>query len=341
MAVPFKRGSRLLAMFALAMLAAPNGARADEIRLKGGRKLYGVIVAYEDNMFKIKTDFGYELIEKDKIESIIPSTPSAKSEQEKKEAAKKDAPKMDAKPESAVATGSEVSTAATNANAKTIDPAPPGKTDKSSPKITNAAVKPDAKPQATAANATAPVMKDAPPAVASTVTANPAAPAPPKEPEVPANKEEIQGNLYVNYTHGFRMYKAPSWNLIEEARGALPNAIVAMGTANESTLLVVGEEKTKDALETAASTVEKRLHEVYLNYQRLSERKTTVGGQPAVEYQYRGKADEHDWSGRLVVVSRGKDIFTVLAMTYADTDLIQIQENVIARAIASLDFTTH
>jgi hypothetical protein len=60
-----------------------------------------------------------------------------------------------------------------------------------------------------------------------------------------------------------------------------------------------------------------------------------------VEYQYRGTADEHEWSGRLVVVARGKDILTVLGMTYADTDLIQIQENVIARAIASLNFDVH
>jgi hypothetical protein len=48
-------------------------------------------------------------------------------------------------------------------------------------------------------------------------------------------------------------------------------------------------------------------------------------------------ADNHDWSGTLVVVSRGADVFTVLGMTFADTDLIQIQENVIARSIASLD----
>ena len=137
------------------------------------------------------------------------------------------------------------------------------------------------------------------------------------------------------------MYKAPSWSLIEEARGALPNAIVAMGTFNESTLMVVGEEKTKEPLDAAAAAVEKRLHDVYANYQRLSERKTMVGGLPAVEYQYRGKADDHDWSGKLVVVARGKDMFTVLAMTYADSDLIQIQENVIARAIASLDFSAH
>ena len=39
-----------------------------------------------------------------------------------------------------------------------------------------------------------------------------------------------------------------------------------------------------------------------------------------------------------LVISRNGDIFTVLGMTYADSDLIQIQENVIAKAIASLSF---
>jgi hypothetical protein len=172
--------------------------------------------------------------------------------------------------------------------------------------------------------------------------ATPAPPAPaPKEPEVPANREEVQGNLYTNYTHGFRMYKAPSWQLMEDARNALPDAIVAMGTFNESTLMVVGREKTKEPLETAAAAVEKRLHEVYEDYHRISQRKTVVGGSPAMEFRYRGTADGHDWSGTLVVISRGNDIFTALGMTYADSDLIQIQENVIAKTIASLDFNVH
>jgi hypothetical protein len=39
------------------------------------------------------------------------------------------------------------------------------------------------------------------------------------------------------------------------------------------------------------------------------------------------------------VLARGDEILTILGMTFADTDLIQIQENVIARAIASLDFS--
>jgi len=309
-------------------------------------------VAYEDNMFKIKTDYGYELIEKDKIESIIPSTPagtkkSAAPAPSKTEggapAQKPSKPAADSQPkaEPAVASSSESSAVPTNTSARSMDAGAAEKTGKPAPKITNAAAKPDVPANTAAANAAAPAMNRSSAVGATGPTVSAASTAPPKEPEVPANREEIQGNLYTNYTHGFRMYKAPSWNLIEEARGALPNAIVAMGTSNESTLLVVGEEKTKEALDAAAAGVEKRLHEVYDNYQRLSERKTVVGGLPAVEYKYRGKADDHDWSGKLVVVARGKDMFTVLAMTYADSDLIQIQENVIARAIGSLDFSAH
>ena len=55
----------------------------------------------------------------------------------------------------------------------------------------------------------------------------------------------------------------------------------------------------------------------------ISERKTVVGGQAAIEYRYRGVADGHDWSGTLAVVAHGGEIFTVLGMTFADTDLIQ------------------
>jgi hypothetical protein len=347
MAVPNKRGPLFIAAFALVFSAIASSTRADEIRLKDGKKLYGVIVAYEDNMFKVKTDFGYVLVEKDKIASIVPSTPAGKPETPS--AAKKDAAQHPSKPagdsqpqaEPAVASSLDAFAAATNASAKTADPGLAAKAGKAPPKITNAAVKPEVPANTATANVAAPAIKGSPAATANGLAPSVGSPAPPKEPEVPANREEIQGNLYTNYTHGFRMYKAPSWSLIEEARGALPNAIVAMGTSNESTLMVVGEEKTKEPLETAAAAMEKRLHDVYSNYQRLAERKSVVGGLPAVEYKYRGKADDHDWSGKLVVVARGKDTFTVLAMTYADSDLIQIQENVIARAIASLDFSAH
>jgi hypothetical protein len=347
MAVPNKRGPFLFIATAMAFSALVLSARADEIRLKDGRKFNGVIVGYEDDMFKIKTDYGYELVKKDSIASIIPSTPAGKSEPQA--APKKDAAKPPAKPdaepqpqvEPAVATSTEASATPANTGAKTVNASASGKSDKATPKTTNVAAKSEVPASAPASNVAAPATKGSPAAAGNELPAAAVTPAAPKEPEVPANREEIQGNLYTNYTHGFKMYKAPSWSLIEEARRALPNAIVAMGTSNESTLLVVGEEKTKDSLEAAAAVVEKRLHEVYTKYQQTGQRKAVVGGLPAVEYQYRGSADDHDWSGKLVVIAHGKDIFTVLAMTYADTDLIQIQENVIARSIASLDFNVH
>jgi hypothetical protein len=294
-------------------LSAPSIASADEIKLKDGKKLYGVIVGYEDNMFRVKTDFGFVLVEKDKIATIVPTgqteNPAAAKTGKPQEGKEKDSP------------GAANTPAAESRRAK----------------IPDAPVRPSLPANSIAGNVTAPAIKaNSAPSNPLATTAN--APAPPKEPELPPNHEEVQGTLYTNYSYGFRMYKAPSWGLIEDARRALPNAIVAMGTSNESTLMVVGQEKMKDSLDATALAVEKRLKEIYANYRLLSQRKTVVGGTPAVEYKYRGTAEEHDWSGTLVVVGRGRDALTMLGMTYADSDLIQIQENVIARAIASTDF---
>src|SRR5438046_856023 len=285
MPVPAKRGPFFLAAVVLALAALAYSARADEISLKDGKKLYGVIVAYEENMFKVKTDYGYVLVEKDKIASITPTTPPAKSEPAP--TAKKETPPHPSKPageaqpktEPAVASAANTKDGAMPANAslKTTVPASSLKSEKTPSKTAVAAAKADA-----TANTSAPEAATAPAATA---------PAQPKEPEVPENREVITGNLYTNYTHGFQMYKAPSWNLIEDARSALPNAIVAMGTIDESTLMVVGEEKTKESLDAAAAAVEKRLHDVYVNYQRVSQKKTGVGRMPVVDYRYRGKAD--------------------------------------------------
>lgn len=307
-----------------AICAAASSLPADEIKLKDGKKLNGVIVGYEDNMFRVKTDFGFVLVEKDKIASIVPTAPGS--------GGTGSAPASSAATKPASKTSGEEKAARDNVATSNGT----GETG-SKPKITDAPVKPSLPAAANAGKVTPPAIKaNASPASALAPAAQPAAP--PKEPELPPNHEEVQGTLYTNYSHGFRMYKAPSWELIADARQALPNAIVAMGTANESTLMVVGQEKATDSLEKAAGGVERRLREIYSNYRQVSQRKTVVGGAPAVEYKYRGTADEHDWSGTLIVIARGKDVLTMLGMTYADSDLIQIQENVIARAIASTSF---
>jgi len=320
-----------------------SAARGDEIRLKDGKKLYGVFVAYEDDMFKIKTDFGYVLVEKDKIASIVRSTPAAA-------ATAKSEPKPVTKQEKGASTAEPAVEPVKEQPKDNVEPQAepavasskvPFQPSDSKPKMPAKKAAVPAAPSIDAKNGSATTSASASNAAAPVLPAAKPAPAPPAEPELPANHEEIQGNYYTNYTHGFRMYKPPSWSLIEDARKTLPNAIVAMGTANESTLMVVGQEKTKEPLDAAAANVEKRLREVYDNYQKISQRKTAVGGLPAIEYHYRGSADEHAWSGTLMVVARGNDIVTLLGMTYADTDLIQIQENLIARSIASLDFNAN
>src|ERR1700742_1960521 len=63
--------TRALCLLALSALARP--ALADEIQLKDGKTFYGTIVGYDNKMFKIKTDFGFIYVEKDKIASIIPN----------------------------------------------------------------------------------------------------------------------------------------------------------------------------------------------------------------------------------------------------------------------------
>jgi hypothetical protein len=320
-----------------AICAAALPAKADEIQLKDGKTFYGVIVAYDNGMFKVKTDFGYILIEKSKIASILPNgSESAKADVK---GAKPGSNAPAANPTKQ--TPPERSQPAPEpVKADSVQPTPELAVattyEKAAPRISSAPVRP-ALPVTTKTSAIAPSIKAVPSAAAMDL-ATPATPfAPPKETEIPQIPEEVQGNTYTNHVYGFRMYKAPSWQLIGDAT-ELPNAIVAMGTSNESTLLVVGREKSKQPLDAAARVVENRLHDVYDDYQQTSQRKTVVGGLPAVEYRYRGKAEEHDWSGTLVVISRGSDILTALGMTHADSDLIQIQENVIARAIASLEF---
>jgi hypothetical protein len=316
MAVP--RSSFFLGTAILAITFFPKPAQADEIRLKDGQKLYGVIVAYEDNMFKVKTDFGYVLVEKDKIASIVPNGTAAHN------AAKTEPPTAE-KPASAKAAA--VSAPEAVPEKKTISFTGP----------TTPIVPPTKATNSPASIANPPALKPAAkPPIATLVTTD--QPTKPKEIELQVNRETLQGNTYINYTHGFQMYKPPSWKLLDDAGKEIPNAIVAMGTANESTLMVVGTEKTKGSLDVTAADVEKRLRETYGNYRRISQRKTVSGGFPAVEIHYRGLADEHDWSGTLLVISRGDDVFSVLGMTYSDSDLIQIQENVIGRAISSLEF---
>ena len=151
-------------------------------------------------------------------------------------------------------------------------------------------------------------------------------------------QELVRGNLYVNQTYGFQMYKPPTWQLIKNSQNELPNAIGALGTDDQSTLLVIGRDQLKESIQTQAAATERALRGVYENYRALGKKQITVAGLPAIELRFYGKLDDHDWSVVVTTLARDTDVFTILGMTSANSDLIQIQENVITKTIASLQF---
>jgi len=152
-------------------------------------------------------------------------------------------------------------------------------------------------------------------------------------------REEVSGNLYTNDTYGFRMYKPPTWKLIEGARTILPGSITALGTDDQNTYLLIGQEPSGKSLANDIAATEQRLHSLMDNFRPLGEKQVMISGVSATERQFRGSVDARDWSGIVVYIPHGARVYTIFGMTLADTDLVQIQENVISRAITSLQFT--
>jgi hypothetical protein len=208
----------------------------------------------------------------------------------------------------------------------------------------NTPAKPSSKPVAgaslaasTSANGIAAPSTVAPATAKPVATpASAATPAPEAHP-LPL-KESVLGNLYSNQTYGFSMYRPPEWEILGDPRSAMPEAITALGTDDHSTLLVIGRDVQGGSIDARAAGTEHKLRDIYDNYRPALSRHISIAGLPAVELRFRGTADEHDWSVTAVTVARGNEVFTILGMTYADSDLIQFQEAVLSKVIGSLQF---
>jgi hypothetical protein len=280
--------------------AAVRALRADEIKLKDGSKITGTIVGFEENSFKVKTSYGFAVVQKDQVVSIIVTDASKKS------------------------TSAADKAASDNSGASAAKPA---KTDVTT---ANTSVSP-----ASTTSAAGPVVVAAKPA--STPAPQPVAPAKPAAPE--PMREQVVGNTYTNETYGFQMYKPPTWKVIEGARTLLPGSITAMGTDDQTTYLLIGQEPAGKSLTSNIDATDHRLREILDNFRPIDEKHLTISGVTAIERHFRGSVDQKDWSGVVVYVPRDTRVYTIFGMTLADTDLVQIQENVISRAISSLQFT--
>lgn len=302
-------------LFLLVLLAA-GSARGDEFHLKDGSKIIGTIVGFEDGAFKVQTTYGFAYVRKDSIAEIVPTEKKGAPDPVQQSSA----PKPSALP------------AVTPSAKSAVTPMP-----RPIPKYAMTASKPSSPtgagtngaPPAIAPNSASQLLPD----LSALLHAGEAV-----DPRAQPMHEVVRGNLYVNQTWGFQMYKPPAWQVIQGAQNELPNAIGALGTEDQTTLLVIGRDPMKDSLEAQAAKRERTLREVYENYRPIGKKQITIAGSPAIEQRFYGNIDGHDWSVTVTTLARGGDVFTILGMTSADSDLIQIQENVIAKTIASLQF---
>jgi hypothetical protein len=327
-----RRGFLLFAAIALSALLVPSRAGADEFKLKDGSTIVGSVVGYEGNSFKVKTSYGFALVEKDKIVSIrISSAPQPASEKKSKPEAEESPTAAKAATKSTKAPGAEEHTSATKNAPGTAAPAAPKNNG-------NASAKSSASPvAATDGNSTAAAPVNTAPAISSTEpTAVAAASSAPPEPQ--PIREKVSGNTYINDTYEFQMYKPPDWQVMDGARSVLPGAIAAMGTDDQSTYLVIGQQAEGKSAATEIAATERRLGDILVNYRPIGDEHLTVAGESAIALRFRGSVDEHDWSGFMVFLPRGAKLYTIFGMTRADNDLVQIQENVIRRTISSFQF---
>ena len=151
--------------------------------------------------------------------------------------------------------------------------------------------------------------------------------------------EQVSGNLYTNDTYGFKMYRPPGWDVIEGARKILPGALTALGTSDQRTVLLVGLAPPGESLTDDIDDAEQQLREAMASFRVTEQRRMMVSGVSSIAHRFRGSVDAHEWSGVVVFVPLGQHIYTIYGMTYAESDLVQIQENVLNRTISSLQFT--
>jgi hypothetical protein len=304
----------------VAVWLAASGAAGDELRLRDGTILVGTIVGFEDNSFRVRTSYGYALVRKEMVvEIIIREEPTTELPQ----------------------TGAAQAPSSPSSRAEPA-PAPQPATPDPAPKEEN--LSPPAPP---AKPSPAPTASSLP--TPSRQTENPPTTTPPAKPNpeptlsTPPAPEpvrfEVDGNRYRNLTFGFQLYKPPGWRIVEDAHELLPNAVAAMATPDERTFLVIGREPLRGRLEEHADRAWRALQRRYEQFRALGATRTALEGTPAISRRFRAEAEGHDWSAEVLWIAHGDQVFTLFGMTRADSELVQIQENIIARVLASLEFT--
>jgi hypothetical protein len=294
-------------------------ARGEEILLKNGQKIVGTIVGYEKDMFRVETEYGIALIRKDKVVSIQVNKPEdAKPSPDAPKHATTNTP--GGKPASVAPSGSAPIAPPAAAPATAIRPSPGPNSD--SPVAMTPPV---------------PAPKPPPPPPAKPPTPPPPPVSHPLDVPMPVHLEEhVDGNTYISDTFQFSMFKPPDWKIYEGVPKETGSGIMAMGTEDEQTLLIVDRQMWSGLPKLTSDQVEAKLRRTYQEYRRLSEDAFQFDGQKATRQTFTGVLDGAEWHGVAVNVIHGNTVFGIIGLTSAET--FQFQEAIFNKIIKTFHF---
>jgi hypothetical protein len=176
----------------------------------------------------------------------------------------------------------------------------------------------------------------------STPAAQPAAPsAPPparSEPPPPARLvENVTATEYVNETYGFRIFKPPTWRSYPQLVRPQTPLVAALGTPDESTLLLIGRESFNGSLADYSRGAERLLERFYENYRPQKERPAQIAGLSAIERGFTGQSDGRFWTGTAFYFTRGRYCYTLLGLTTAG-ETASFQQSLLRKVANSWEF---
>ena len=171
-------------------------------------------------------------------------------------------------------------------------------------------------------------------------------PAPPPPPvshpldvPMPAHlQEHVDGNTYFNDSFQFSMFKPPDWKIYEGVPKETGTGIMAMGTEDEQTLLIVDRQVWSGAPKLTSDQVEATLRQTYQEYNGISQESVECDGQTATRQTFSGVLDGAEWHGVAVHLIHGNMVFGIIGLTSAET--FQFQEAIFNKVIRTFHFLT-
>jgi hypothetical protein len=187
------------------------------------------------------------------------------------------------------------------------------------------------------------IKPSAPSVPAKPPAAPPTPPAPPVSHPIdvplPAHLEEhVDGNTYFSDTFHFSMFKPPDWKIFEEVTKETGTGIMAMGTDDEQTVLIVDRQVWNGTPKLSSDDVEAKFRQTYQDYRLVSREPAQCAGQPAIRSRFTGSLDGVEWHGVTVHLIRGNVVFGITGVTSAET--FGFQEAIFNKIVNSVSFLT-